>query len=607
MDNQSLFFHANCPSCGAEIGVHSATSLTAVCQYCHSVLLINNDQLILDSRCSAVVDDLSPLQIGTTGVWNRKPFVLIGRIQVHYEAGMWNEWHALFADGKSGWLSEAGDRFVFTREQIGETIKLNTLQCGHTQPVYKGRNWIISDIRQIKRGNYEGELPFPLSRQQKVNSIDLRSGKYFMTIENADSATQQKVFFGEGVKLNALQLQHTRTADQIRAQSGRIKGTMQAGKCPSCGGNIQWVSALATYIVCQHCQSSVSLNQDKIQLLKSEKKRDQQKQNLTIKPGSKAWIGRHNWLVLGAVVVKEIPPEDALKELKLPITPSFSEDEINEDDFSSVWTEYLLYSPKKGFLWLIEQEDNQWSLASTLDIWPKINHPSIITPAGFGDEDLRCLYDYGGQVLYAAGAFYWQVKADDINYYRDFGTPKHKLSTTLNPQEQTWSVISEVSATAVATWFQRDKKTVIHAKPMTKENADNIVQEHQSITAEDFRNKKLLYKWWRQSMSYSPYESDIWMMLFTLMNAPLFILACLNDEDETITIGIIVICSYLAWQCLYLNYISKFKSFLIRIRLFPYYAFIIVIIFTSIDWKVYKTSNVSGSSGYHHYNSHWHK
>lgn len=607
MDNQSLFFHANCPSCGAEVEVHSATSLTSVCQYCHSVLLINNDQLILNSRCSAIVDDLSPLQIGTTGVWNGKSFVLIGRIQVHYEAGMWNEWHALFVDGKSGWLSEAGDRFVFTREQIGETIKLNTLQCGHTQPVYKGRNWIISDIRQIKRVNYEGELPFPLSRQQKVNSIDLRSGQYFMTIENADSATQQKVFFGEGVTLNSLKLQHTRTADQIRAQSGQIKGTMQAGKCPSCGGNIQWVSALTTYVVCQHCQSSVSLNQDKIQLLKSEKKRDQQKQNLTIKPGSKAWIGRHNWLVLGAVVVKEIPPEDAIKELKLPIKPSFIEDEIYEDDFSSIWTEYLLYSPKKGFLWLIEQEDNQWSLASTLDVWPKINHPSIITPAGYGDKYLRCLYDYGGQVLYAAGAFYWQVKANDINYYRDFGTPKHKLSTTLNPQEQTWSVISEVSASAVATWFQGDKKTVIQAKPMVKENADNIVQEHQSITAKDFRNKKLLYKWWWQSMSYSLYESDVWMILFTLMNAPLFILAFLNDKDETITIGIIIICSYLAWHCLNLNYISKFKSFLIRIRLFPYYAFVILIIFTSIDWKVYKTSDVSGSSGYHHYNSHWHK
>ena len=84
MDSQSLLFHANCPSCGAEIGIHSATALTAVCGYCHSVLMINNRQLIKSRRRSAILEDFSPLQIGTTGIWKGQQFILTGRIHVHY-------------------------------------------------------------------------------------------------------------------------------------------------------------------------------------------------------------------------------------------------------------------------------------------------------------------------------------------------------------------------------------------------------------------------------------------------------------------------------------------------------------------------------------------
>ncbi len=42
-------------------------------------------------------------------------FGLIGRIQLKYEQGLWNEWHLLFDDGKSGWLSEAGGEYVLSQ------------------------------------------------------------------------------------------------------------------------------------------------------------------------------------------------------------------------------------------------------------------------------------------------------------------------------------------------------------------------------------------------------------------------------------------------------------------------------------------------------------
>ena len=43
-----------------------------------------------------------------------RKFTLIGRLQVHYDVGTWNEWYVLFDDGQTGWLSEVGDLYAMT-------------------------------------------------------------------------------------------------------------------------------------------------------------------------------------------------------------------------------------------------------------------------------------------------------------------------------------------------------------------------------------------------------------------------------------------------------------------------------------------------------------
>ena len=611
MDSQFLLFHANCPSCGAEIGIHSATALTAVCGYCHSVLMINNRQLIKSRRRSAILEDFSPLQIGTTGVWKGQQFVLTGRIQVHYEAGMWNEWHALFTNGNSGWLSEAGDRFVFTQEKTERILLEKFPPCGCIVVNYQHLSWVISDIRQIKQGRLEGEgeLPLELPRRQKVHTIDLRSGKYFMTLEYNGAAEKPTIYVGEGVSLAALKLQNIRSASQIRAQSGRLKGKMQTGKCPHCGGSIRAVTGLATYIICQQCHTSLTLNQESVQLLQADKARQMQESKLTIALGIEAKINGISWMVLGAVVMEELGPLKAIEKLKLKISPK-SLSEEDEDDYDSKWTEYLLYAPDKGFLWLIEQENNRWALATTLDEWPEIDYPSPLIIKGDKDKNLRCLYDYGGQVIYAAGAFYWEVNAEDINYYRDFGTEKHKLATTLNPNEQSWSVVSDIPASAVAAWFQRDKKPTIIATPMPIATADTIFQEHQNIKAVDFRNKKLLRKWWLQFELNSLkriQDTNFWLKIFTILNAPIIFFILFTDEYDFMDVIFTVMISAGAFYLIELNFLKSLRKFLQIKKIFAYYGLIVVIGLTSLNWKHYKDFKETNSPDYGHSNGRWHK
>src|SRR5919112_428063 len=98
---------ANCPSCGAPISFRWAGAVQAVCQYCSSILLRHDIDLDKVGEVASIPEDASPIQLGTEGVYANTAFQVIGRILYEYEQGGWNEWHLIFNDGKSGWLSDA--------------------------------------------------------------------------------------------------------------------------------------------------------------------------------------------------------------------------------------------------------------------------------------------------------------------------------------------------------------------------------------------------------------------------------------------------------------------------------------------------------------------
>ena len=85
------FFKTDCPSCGAPVHAHSATAVTLVCGFCHSLLVRQGEGIIDSGRDSALLEDFSPLQIGTSGTFANRPFAIIGRLQAKYDAGMWTE------------------------------------------------------------------------------------------------------------------------------------------------------------------------------------------------------------------------------------------------------------------------------------------------------------------------------------------------------------------------------------------------------------------------------------------------------------------------------------------------------------------------------------
>ena len=80
--------------------------------------------------CSAVqrwVDDASPIQVGTEGIWKNSAFVVTGRIIYEYENGGWNEWHLSFNDGSSAGKIQWGSAWWFLDQKDGMEKQLNTL------------------------------------------------------------------------------------------------------------------------------------------------------------------------------------------------------------------------------------------------------------------------------------------------------------------------------------------------------------------------------------------------------------------------------------------------------------------------------------------------
>lgn len=426
----TAFFSTTCPSCGAPVEAHSATAVTLVCAYCRSTLVRHGENVDTTGRHSALLEDFSPLCIGTTGEWNGARFTLRGRLQVQYSEGVWNEWYAVFDNGQNGWLSESGDRYVFTLPAAadGELPEFSDIIAGLSRFQLNGWSFVAADVREIVLNDAaaEGELPFRLPEKQTRKRVsDWRYQHLFLTIDYGSTGDEPECFLGSGVRLADLKLEYTRSNEAIMQTAGRLKGELAADNCPNCGGSLTWPSGLTKHLICPSCRSEIDIGSDKLTLIQTNAMRGAQDRANTLKLGMVGKIDGVDYRVIGLVHQQEYPD--------LPI--SYTSRDISGGAWlpeAEFWIEYLLYHPQAGFLWLVETSDKKWYRADTLDVWPKLN-------ANFEPTGNTPLYRYAGKVNYAAGAFYWRVQADDITLYRDYQAKGGTLSAAVTKQEMAWT------------------------------------------------------------------------------------------------------------------------------------------------------------------------
>ena len=425
-------FKLACPSCGAEVAFRSATSAIAVCEYCHSTLLREADAVRDVGKMSAVLEDYSPLRIGVSGVYSGRAFGVIGRIQLRYDAGFWNEWYIYFDDGSAGWLSDASGQYAVTLDAglADDAPPFGQIVPGG-QYHHDGVVYIAADLRKARCSGGEGELPFRVGAGWEATVADYRQSHRFLTLDYSDGSPPRR-YVGKAVTLADLKCQLLREPDEIARSAGHLEGAAEALACPACGASIAWRPGVAEQLHCPACGTRSDASGGAAVALDSARREARMATTLVL--GEEATIDGVRWLLIGLL-------------------------RCREQGASDEWTEYLLYNQKAGFMWLVES-DMAWDKVRVLDTWPESVSASAVRLDGAAFTRMQA---YGAEVIHAAGAFNWQVKVGDKVSITDYRGSRGTLTSEQSKSELGWSMAQRVPASTVDGWFGKGGKLVAAA------------------------------------------------------------------------------------------------------------------------------------------------
>lgn len=413
----------SCPSCGAEVKFRSHASVMAVCEYCNTSVLKDADAVKDLGKMSSVLEDYSPIQIGSAGVFGGRPFNVIGRIQLRYAAGMWNEWHLLFDDGATGWLGDSSGLYTVTtaRGALAPLPRFDELEPGRMVSIGAER-LMTSEVRTADCVGGQGELPFKVGEGWQAKVADFRRGAGFVTLDYSDGPVPA-VYHGQSVTLESLRFQLLRDEDQIQRSAGRYRGKLSALDCPACGSPISYLPGMTASLLCPACHTQIDAAGPKAQVLAAGEKADAVPTSLEL--GAVAQLNKQEYRVIGFMV--------------------------RRDDEGAQWTEYLLHGARSGFSWLVETDEG-WFRANLMPEWPDWHWTGADT-AMFDKVSYEKLYDYRATVVYAAGAFNWRVSVGDTARVYEFKHNQVRLSAELTGEELTWSRSTPIATDQVKAWF----------------------------------------------------------------------------------------------------------------------------------------------------------
>ncbi len=413
---------ASCPSCGAPVKFSSAASVFAVCGYCTSTLLRHGAELENIGKMAALQDDPTLLTIGSEGVYGGVHFGVIGRIQLQYEAGLWNEWRIMFDDQRTGWLGEAGGEFYLTFEKPFETAPPPFAEVAVEQRIaIDGRQFEVTNIESATCIAGAGELPFKVGAGYAAPVVDLRLENEFASIDYSDVADGGAPRLYVGERVSGRQLKLARLRDPAAA-AGSAAPTVKADafNCPACAAPFALSSGRIKSFGCASCGALLDTSTREVQLV--TRAQEAMDTPLLLPLGARGKLGGTIWEVIGHL--------------------------RRASEHGYAWSEYLLFDATDGFAWLIES-DGHWTFTRNADKPLKKSN-------GFAFRD-RVRYEhfssYLAETRHVLGECYWKVKIGDTVEVEDYIAPPSIASREKDKREVTWSVGDYLLPAAVQTAF----------------------------------------------------------------------------------------------------------------------------------------------------------
>ncbi len=399
---------AACPNCSAPVEFRWSSAVQTVCTHCRSVVVRHD----VDLKAVGVVADLpltsSPIQIGTRGRFEGDAFTVTGRIVYEYEHGTWNEWHVVFADDSSGWLSDAQAEYAVSRVVLkpGTLPESSAIELGQRYRVGKLEVQLTTLTRARYRG-VEGELPFEYWDKDEVLFADFRSADgHFATLDYSDDPPL--LFVGAFVAFDELELKDLRPVE--RGPEAKTAGF----NCRNCGAAIELKAVTLTKsVACTSCAAIQSPDDPNILILQEAQARERRVPKIPL--GTRGTLHGQEYEVIG-----------------------YQYRYIVVEDEQYGWDEYLLYNREQGFRYLSEYQGH-WNDITTVRSLPEQqagSHPS----ARYLGKTFKLFQTASATTDFVLGQFPWRVRAYDASGVSDYVAPPLMLSAERTDEETTWSL-----------------------------------------------------------------------------------------------------------------------------------------------------------------------
>lgn len=377
-----------------------ANSVVRICESCHSVVGRGDGALQQYGRVADLVQIDSPLRIGLTGQVRGMPFQITGRAQLRHAAGgVWDEWYVAFRDGaRWGWLAEAQGKYYLTfRKRLpanSSVPPLSELRI-EDQLTLPG----VGALKVVETGTAtamaaEGELPYQFVPGATYHYADLAgpAGKFATLDGGQDPPT---LYLGGEFSLERLGIAATVAS---REPDERAVAT-ELVSCPQCGGALELVAPdEIERVVCPYCDSMLDAEQGNLRFLRVLSK---PRARPLIPLGTSGTLRGRRYTVIG-----------------------FLQKQIRVEGESYYWNEYLLYTPREPFHWLIHS-NNHWTLGQPISAG---DVQVAFRTARYQGRTFKAFERSVPSVVAVYGQFYWKVELGERVGATDYISPPYMLS-----------------------------------------------------------------------------------------------------------------------------------------------------------------------------------